>query len=135
MKLEEFEKIVKNYREGSDMVSELYSIGFDLFEGKYKLSDAIYSLFISSLESHYTSGGIDWVTWFIFENEWGKKEWSKVPSYNEDSGIVKDVSNDNIYGATDENGSPICYDIPSLWRYLENGYRNINCDNPNVLIH
>lgn len=132
MKLEHFEKILKNYREGNDMISDLYSIGFDLMEGKYKLSDSFYHLFISSLESHYTKDGIDWVIWFIFENEWGDKDWGKKPKLT-DNGL--EVGEDKQHGATDENGTPICYDIPSLWRYIENGYKIINCDTQNTSIH
>ena len=124
MKLEHFEKIINEYRKGNDMVSELHSIGFDLLEGKYKLSDSLYHLFISSLESHYTDDGINWVTWFIYENDWGEKEWNKVPLYKRNSdGVSELVMDEDRHAATDENGDPICYDIKSLWEYIEKEHK------------
>ena len=124
MKLEHFEKLLNEYRKASDMISELYDIGFDLMEGKYKLSDSLYHLFISSLESHYTDDGIDWVTWFIYENDWGEKDWNIMPLYkrNED-GITELVMDSERHGATDENGNSICHDIPSLWQYIETEHK------------
>ena len=124
MKLEHFEKILNEYRKSSDILSELYDIGFDLMEGKYKLSDSLYHLFISSLESHYTDDGIDWVTWFIYENDWGEKDWDMVPLYkrNEDGIATLDMETKRD-GANDENGNSICYDIPSLWEYIEENYK------------
>ena len=115
---------MNEYRKSSNILSELYDIGFDLMEGKYKLSDSLYHLFISSLESHYTDDGIDWVTWFIYENEWGEKDWNKMPLYkrNED-GITELVMDSERHGATDEDGNPICYDMSSLWQYIEKEHK------------
>jgi hypothetical protein len=124
MKLEHFEKLMNEYRKGSGMISELHDIGIDLLEGKYKLSDSLYHLFISSLESHYTENGIDWVTWFIFENDWGEKEWNKVPLYKKNSdGVSELVIDEDRHAATDENNNPICYDIKSLWEYVEKEHK------------
>lgn len=118
MKLEHFEKILTEYRKSHTMIGELYDIGFDLMEGKYKLDESIYNLFIASLETHYTEDGIDWVTWFIFENEWGENEWGGL--------VIDDKTFKHIerkYPANDENGNPICYDIPSLWEYIETEHK------------
>jgi hypothetical protein len=124
MKLEHFEKILKEYRESSNMISELYDIGFDLMEGKYKLSDSLYRLFISSLDAHYTDIGVDWITWFIYENDWGEKDWKTLPVYQRNSdGIMELVMDGERHGATDEDGNSICYDIKSLWEYIEKYYK------------
>jgi hypothetical protein len=60
--------------------------------------------------------------WFIYEFDYGEKDWSKVPLYTTDKDghamLVPDSEN-NQYGAHDENGNPICYDYKSLWKYLE----------------
>jgi hypothetical protein len=124
MKLEHFEKLMNEYRKGSEMISELHSIGFDLMEGRYTLGESLYNIFISGLETHYTDNGVDWVTWFMFENEWGEKDWNKVPSYKktEDGVMVLDMDSDR-YGATDEDDNPICYDIKSLWEYIEKEHK------------
>ena len=50
MKLEHFEKILNEYRKSHNMISELYDIGFDLMEGKYKLSDSLFLLFDKNVE-------------------------------------------------------------------------------------
>jgi len=124
MKLEHFEKIMKNYREGYNMVSELYDIGFNVLDGKYNLSFYLDKLFIATLESHYTDDGIDWVTWFIYENDWGEKDWKTVPLYERNSdGTMELVMDSERPGATDENGNAICYDIPSLWQYIETEHK------------
>jgi len=124
MKLEHFEKLLNEYRTASDMISELHDIGVDLMEGRYKLSDSLYNMFICSLDAHYTDIGVDWVAWFIYENEWGKKDWNRVPSFkrNEEGVWELDIDSER-YGATDENGNPICYDIPSLWQYIETEHK------------
>ena len=124
MKLDHFEKILNEYRKSQNTLSELHSIGFDLFEGKYKLDGSIYELFMASLDSHYTEVGVDWVTWFIFENDWGEKEWNHIPLYkrNEDGVMLMDTETVR-HGATDEDGNPICYDIKSLWEFIEKDYK------------
>jgi len=111
MNLKLFTAIIENYKKSSEIISELYSIGFDLMEGKYTLSDQIYNQFILALETTYTNDAIEWISWFIFENDYGKKDWSKT----------KDVNGKfhTIYGATDERGKPICYSIESLHDHIK----------------
>jgi len=124
MKLEQFEKILNEYRKGHNMISELYDIGFDLLEGKYPLDGSLYNIFISALETHYTDDGVDWVTWFIFENEWGENEYDNRPVYRvTESGVMELDLNHNGHAASDENGNPICYDIKSLWEFIETNHK------------
>ncbi len=124
MKLEHFEKILNAYRSGYQMISELYDIGFDLMEGKYNLDESLYTILIASLDTHYTDIGVDWVTWFMHENDWGKKNWKTVPMYERNSdGTMELVMDLERHGATDEDGNPICYDIPSLWQYIEKEHK------------
>jgi hypothetical protein len=42
MKYKEFKNIIETYRNGMTMISELYDLGFDLMEGKFKLSEIFY---------------------------------------------------------------------------------------------
>jgi len=124
MKFEQFEKILNEYRRGYSMISELYDIGIDLLEGKYKVDESFYNLFMSSLESHYSEQGVDWVTWFIFESDWGEKNWEDTPVYRKnENGVLELVNDPNHHGASDENGNPICYDIKSLWEYIEENHK------------
>jgi hypothetical protein len=126
MKLEHFEDILKEYRQGHKMISELYDIGFNLLDGKYPLDEPLYNIFMMSLETHYTNDGIEWVSWFIFENEWGETDRSKLPVYRKnESGVMELDLNYNGHAANDENGNPICYDIKSLWEYIEEHHKLI----------
>jgi hypothetical protein len=97
MKLKDFKKIVDTHKSGIAMISELYDLGFDLMEGKFQLSEIIDKQFDMSLSLVYTDAGIDWVTWYIYESEYGCK-----------GGIT--ATND---------GEPICYSVKSLWEYIE----------------
>ena len=122
MKYEIFLEAITEYRKGLKMISSLYSIGFDLMEGKYKMSSILDSQFNCFLKSHYDEAGIDWVNWFIFENDFGEKDWSKYKKINKKpEDIFKSINGekDDIHGAQDENGNPIFYSIESTWEYLE----------------
>jgi hypothetical protein len=113
MKYEHFSEVLDNYREGQKMISELYSIGMDFMEGKYKISDVVYNQMVCSFKSHYNEEGVDWILWFIFENDYGKKNWNKIKS------IKKEEPRKLGEGAWDPNGEPIFYSYESSWDYLE----------------
>ena len=72
MTFENFFKILDCYKRGSEMISDLYDFGFDLMEGRYKLSDILYEQLQHSIRFVYGDEGLDWVEWFIFENKYGE---------------------------------------------------------------
>jgi hypothetical protein len=114
------------YKKLSEDFSELDSIGIDFFEGKYRLSELSYSLFKSTFESHYTKEGIEWIEWFIFEGDWGQKDFSRNQAYiqNEDGSTSVKYEEDEVrWGATDGDGNPIAYSFESLWELLERDYK------------
>lgn len=129
MQFEQFKTLIDLYKKGSDNISALYDIGVDLLESKYEMSSVIHDLLFKSLESHYTKDGIDWVTWFIFENEYGTRKWNEQPVYRISvTGKMEKLSKNDptaAYGAHDENGKPICYSLKSLHEYVEE-YHQIN---------
>lgn len=94
MKLEVFEEIIKTIKSQADKNHELYKLGVDLIEYSEGY-DKIWSLL---LKAYYGKEGEDWITWFLFDR-------------------------DSITGepnqAWDEKGEPICYDVPSLWKHVE----------------
>jgi hypothetical protein len=94
MKLEVFEKIITAIKEQSEKSHKLYELGVDLIEFTEGY-DKIWSLL---LKTYYGKEGEDWITWFIFE---------------------RDDRNEDPNQAWDENNNPICYDIPSLWKHVE----------------
>jgi len=124
MEYGQFLRLMLRYKKINEDINELYDIGIDLLEGKYKLSDNIYKLFETSIESVYGKEGLDWVTWFIFENDWGTKDWSSRPSYDRETGkIIKEDASKAVYGATDQDGNPIAYSFESLYELLEKDYK------------
>jgi hypothetical protein len=97
MEYKMFKKIINTHRDGMSMISELHDLGFDLMEGKYQLADIITKQLDHSLILVYDKTGIDWIEWFIYESDYGKK-----------GGIT-----------ASEFGEPICYSLKSLWEYIE----------------
>jgi hypothetical protein len=121
-----FLRAMLTYKKLSEDFSELDSIGIDFFEGKYRLSELSYSLFKSTFESHYTKEGIEWIDWFVFEADWGQKDFSKSPTYvyNKDGTITTEKQSDEPkWGARDSDGNPIAYSFESLWELLEKDYK------------
>jgi len=97
MKFKEFKKIVKLHQETNKMFDALYDLGFDLLENKkfpvWSNSDKMFS---HLMESHYTDAGLDWINWWVYDNEFGT------------NGLT-----------ADDTGIPICYDLKSLFKYIK----------------
>jgi hypothetical protein len=122
MEYKEFLTNIMTYKKLMEDISELYDIGFDFFEGKYKLSTHIESLMINAFNSHYTKEGVEWIEWFIYEADYGMKDFSSIPSYekNENGEFVLVNEDGEIrWGARDDNGEPICYSYQSLYEYIQ----------------
>lgn len=109
MKYESFLKRMKTYKKISKNMDKLYEAGVDLFEGKYSISYEVEELFEFSMSPFYTKEGLDWISWFIFESEWGKRDWGRLEN--------------RIYPASNEKGEPIAYDLKSLYDLLESEYK------------
>lgn len=122
MTYEIFLKLLLTYKKLNEDITELYDIGVDLLEGKYKLSDGIYSLLESALKTTYNQQGIEWVGWFMFESDWGQKDWSAKPLY--DNGKIIKAAGEVRHGAVDKDGNPIAYSFESLYELLEECYKN-----------
>ena len=103
MKYEQFLKLVMSNKALSDMYSELYDMGFDFFEGKYKLVEHSERITDVTFSLIYDEEGIDWLNWFMYENEYGEG---------------------NLI-ASDKDGNSICYSYESLWEYLEKNHKLI----------
>ena len=102
MTYEQFENLLGNYKEGQDMLSELYDLGFDFAEGKYKLIDNWHGMLVSCLGCVYNEEGVDWVDWFVFETNWQQKDG---------------------YEAYDKDNNKIAQDLKGLWELLEQDYK------------
>ena len=125
MTYEEFLGILMPYKKLNDEFSELYQMGFDFLEGKYLLEESISKIVDTALSSHYTVEGVDWINWFMFENEYGQRDWSKLPVYDAKTGkIIEDADPMKAYGAKDENGNPICYSFETTYEFVKQYLKN-----------
>ena len=118
MTYEEFSKLLDKYKEINEDISELYDIGVNILDGKYSISDKICNMFDIIIESNFNEYGVDWINWFICENDYGKKDWSLYKTIDSENKIV-DKGDKSKYGAFDADGTPICYDYESLWSYIQ----------------
>jgi hypothetical protein len=96
MTYSDFSVIVETLKKQSDLLNDLYHKNVDLFE----IVDPYDVVIRTLLTEIYTAEGYDWFSWFCYENDFGT----------------------GTLDANDENG-PICYDVKSLWEFLETSYR------------
>jgi len=116
MKYDKFVRTMTIYREAMDKLSELHYIGFDFYEGKYELNNYISNLFENTFADVYTDEGKEWIGWFIFEADWGERDFSLTKSFD-------DTDEEREWGAYDSEGNKIAYDLKSLWELLEKDYK------------
>jgi hypothetical protein len=100
MKFKQFEELLNKFRSTMRSLSDLYDIGFDFYEGKYQLASDIENIFMLAIESHYEKEGVEWIEWFVFENDYGDK---KMEAWEE----------------TKKGKKLICQDIKGLWEYIK----------------
>ncbi len=113
MKYDLFLAVLLSYRKMDRTLDWLNSeAGVNLYDGPRGISDDLGFLIESVFTAFYTKEGYDWISWFIFENEWGEKDWGFE---------VDDIT--PKYGATEADGTPIAYSLQSLYTLLEKDYR------------
>ena len=113
MEYGKFLKLILTHQKIMKDFSELDDLGFNFYDGKYRLVELVDSLFDTVITIEYNKEGVDWINWFIYENEYGHKDWNK--NNKSEEAIV--------YGATDSAGKPIAYSFESLYELLENEYK------------
>lgn len=99
MEYEKFEKIILSLQKSSDQVDLLYRNGIDITE----VLDPLHSIIEDLLGLVFNDNGQDWIEWFIYEKEFGRREDMK---------------------AWDEKQNEIAYDIKSLYQLLMDEYYN-----------
>jgi hypothetical protein len=93
MKLEVFTEILNKLRKQSDKEHALYELDIDTIN----FSDNYTSVINILLEVYYGKEGSDWIDWYL---------WERDPIGTIDQ-------------ATTNDGTPICYDVKSLWEEVE----------------
>lgn len=119
MEYEDFLGILMPYKKLTEDFTELYSMGFDFMEGKFKLEENASRMLDAALNSNFDEEGVEWIHWFMYENDWGEKDWSIYKVFNS-QGEITDRDPMEAYGAKDENGKPICYSFESTWELVKN---------------
>ena len=95
MTLETFTKLIDHINEYGSKIHKLYQLGVDVIH----MNDEYHKYVIEPLMLEvFGKTGWDWIEWFIYER----------PSFS-----------DKPNSATDENGNPICFDIPSLYEHVK----------------
>jgi len=97
MTYERFLKIITEIEKQDKLVSDLYDLKVDLIDWTDPYSSIIGEL----IKEIYGEEGYDWFSWFCYERDFGNEE----------------------IGAWNENKNPICYDVKSLWEYLEKNHK------------
>jgi hypothetical protein len=96
MEYKRFAQVIKDIQIQDKRISALYKLKVDVLDFHDSYQSAIRILF----ETIYGVQGYDWISWFMYETDFGKKDME----------------------ATD-NGKRICYDVKSLWEYLEKNHK------------
>lgn len=119
MNYENFVKILLGCKAEDEKRIALANKGIDLGNYLEGYDSIVYYL----MESIWTSEGIDWLHWFMYESDYGQKDWgtNDVPVVVKEGNQIVDAErtySDN-YGAHDELGNPICYDFVSTYKFLK----------------
>lgn len=72
MNKEEFIKIVNNCKLINTRVHEYYEFGIDLIEVKNSPIEPINSIVDTIFRSIYNKIGVEWIDWFMWENDFGE---------------------------------------------------------------
>lgn len=120
MTYERFLKITLGLQVESERSNKLYGLGVDLID----YVDPYHKIINELMREVYGEEGYEWWSWFCWESDFGRKDWSAVPKYRKDKNGELNLEYDHgpQWGARDEDGNPICYSFESTWEYLEENY-------------
>jgi hypothetical protein len=93
MQLETFKILIDQLKEASENDHKFYQLGLDM----QCVSDKYHLIIDLLLRAHYGEQGGEWISWFLYE----RRDDRETPQ------------------AWDEAGNEICYDVESLWNYIE----------------
>jgi hypothetical protein len=118
MTYENFLKITLGLQKCGRDLNKLYEMNVDLID----FVDPYNEIIQVALSEIYTKEGLDWLSWFMYESDFGQKDWSKNASYkrnNKGNIEIEHEVGEARHGATDENGEPICYSFESTYEFLK----------------
>lgn len=99
MTYENFLKVTLQLQKQDQVINNLYKNNVDLIE----FVDPYHQVISTLLEEVYGKEGLDWWSWFCYENDFGQ-------------GTLE---------AWDADNNRICYSLESLWEFLEKSRSDI----------
>ena len=122
MEYSRFAEIILRLKKQQEKSDAAYKLKIDLIDFNDDLNRIIDIL----IREVYGDEGYDWFSWFCYESDFGEKDWSLLPCYKMIDGKMVRIHEEGEirYGASDEEGNPICHSIESTWEYLEANYSN-----------
>ena len=92
MTKELFKKIIEEIKLAQKYNHKYYKFGIDLYEGKYPIAEVYGRLTDLFWDSLYSKTGVDYINWFMYENDFGK---NKMKVWDGDKLICRTV--DELY--------------------------------------
>lgn len=114
-----FAEFINRNQERDQKLELLENLGIDMLD-----FDNAYDFLVDQfLNAYWTEAGVEWIYWFMYDSEYGQKDWSKIDVVlsEGENGDYKEVKNKytDSFGAHDSDGNPICYDTKSLYEYVK----------------
>lgn len=92
MNKEQFIEIFNKIKLLEEQQHEYYKFGIDLFESQYPVLSTSHEIIDLFFKSHYNDIGMDWISWFMYENDFGE---SKMEAWDNDKLICQTA--DELY--------------------------------------
>ena len=83
-----FIEIVNELQFAWDNISKYYKLGIDLLESESPVVDPLFGIVDKLFKLIYNEKGIEWIDWFIYENDFGR---NKLEAYDDDKLICQTV--------------------------------------------
>lgn len=74
MKRKEFKLLLKDYEMFQHNVTRMNNFGVDLTEGLHPTATYAEKFFDIILNQNWNAFGVDWINWFVYENDFGAEK-------------------------------------------------------------
>lgn len=74
MKRKEFKLLLSKLQEFQQKCDKLSNVGLDVYENECAIAPYAEFFFEEVLKQNWNRFGVDWITWFIYENDFGNKK-------------------------------------------------------------
>ena len=92
MTKEQFIEVIKLHKQSTDNLNEYYKMGLDLLDNKKSPVEPLFKVIDILFDSIYTEEGVDWISWYIYDNNYGEEE---LTAFDGETQICKNI--DELY--------------------------------------